>query len=333
MMHYLGIDVSKDKLDICWLKDPAQLKIKTKVLPNTPKGLQQLQQWLDKNLPDCPKQRHICMEATGIYHEAAAYFLHDCGYRVSVINPAHSRDFAKASGSIHKTDKADSMVLARYGAALQPAAWQPEAPEVRQLKALIARIEALQTDLQREQNRLEKALIVRTPLEVEQSIKQMIASLNEEIARLQGQRDDHIDRHPQLKQDIKLLRTIPGIGMQTAVRICALYRSRNFTSAAQMAAFVGLVPKMHESGQQRGRVMLSKKGSAVLRAALYLPAVVSKKYNPDIAAQYARLLQRQKTPMQALGAAMRKLVHICFGVLKHQTVYQSRQLEISATGA
>ncbi|WP_376986094.1 transposase [Conchiformibius kuhniae] len=187
--------------------------------------------------------------------------------------------------------------------------------------------------MQREQNRLEKALIVRTPLEVEQSIKQMIAGLNEEIARLQGQRDDHIDRHPQLKQDIKLLRTIPGIGMQTAVRICALYRSRNFTSAAQMAAFVGLVPKMHESGQQRGRVMLSKKGSAVLRAALYLPAVVSKKYNPDIAAQYARLLQRQKTPMQALGAAMRKLVHICFGVLKHQTVYQSRQLEISATGA
>ncbi|UOP05409.2 transposase [Conchiformibius kuhniae] len=186
--------------------------------------------------------------------------------------------------------------------------------------------------MQREQNRLEKALIVRTPLEVEQSIKQMIAGLNEEIARLQGQRDDHIDRHPQLKQDIKLLRTIPGIGMQTAVRICALYRSRNFTSAAQMAAFVGLVPKMHESGQQRGRVMLSKKGSAVLRAALYLPAVVSKKYNPDIAAQYARLLQRQKTPMQALGAAMRKLVHICFGVLKHQTVYQSRQLEISATG-
>nr|UOP04806.1 IS110 family transposase [Conchiformibius kuhniae] len=64
------------------------------------------------------------------------------------------------------------------------------------------------------------------------------------------------------------MRTIPGIGMQTAVRICALYRSRNFTSAAQMAAFVGLVPKMHESGQQRGRVMLSKKGSAVLRAVL-----------------------------------------------------------------
>ncbi|WP_376986073.1 transposase [Conchiformibius kuhniae] len=102
MMHYLGIDVSKDKLDICWLKDPAQLKIKTKVLPNTPKGLQQLQQWLDKNLPDCPKQRHICMEATGIYHEAAAYFLHDCGYRVSVINPAHSRDFAKARAAFTK---------------------------------------------------------------------------------------------------------------------------------------------------------------------------------------------------------------------------------------
>lgn len=332
MMHYLGIDVSKDKLDICWLKDPVRVTIKTKVLPNTPKGLQQLRQWLDKNLPASPAQCHICMEATGIYHEAAAYFLHDYGCRVSVLNPAHSRDFAKALGSVHKTDKADSMVLARYGAALQPAAWQPEAPEVRQLKALLARIDALQTDLQREQNRLEKALTARTPVEVEQSIRQMIANLNEAIARLQRQRDDHIDRHPQLKQDVKLLQSIPGIGMQTAVRMCALYRSRNFVSAAQMAAFVGLVPKMRESGQQRGRVMLSKKGSAALRAALYLPAVVSKKYNPDIAAQYARLLKRHKTPMQALGAAMRKLVHICFGVLKHQTVYQSRQLEVSATG-
>lgn len=324
MTHYIGIDVSKDKLDICWLKDSTRLKVKTKVLPNSPKGLQQLQQWLDKNLALPPAQRHICLEATGIYHEAAAYFLHDCGYRVSVLNPAHSRDFAKALGSVHKTDKADSMVLARYAAALQPAAWQPEAPEVRQLKALLCRIDALQTDLQREHNRLEKAQISHVPDIVDDSIGQMINKLQQEIRRLQQERDEHIDRHPQLKQDVQLLQSIPGVGKQTAVRISALYRSRNFVSAAQMAAFVGLVPRMRQSGQHKGRVLLSKKGSSVLRAALYLPAVVAKKYNPDIAAVYTRLLQRRKTPMQALGAAMRRLVHICFGVLKHQSVYRPR---------
>ena len=103
-----------------------------------------------------------------------------------------------------------------------------------------------------------------------------------------------------------------------------LYRSKSFTQASQMAAFLGLIPKMRESGKHKGKVMLSKKGNSKIRALLYMPAVVAKRYNPDIKAHCERLLAGGKTNRQAIGAAMRRLVHICFGVLKHQVVYQAQ---------
>ena len=101
-----------------------------------------------------------------------------------------------------------------------------------------------------------------------------------------------------------------------------VYHSKNFKKASEMAAFLGLIPKERASGTLKGKTTLSKAGSPHLRALLFLPAVVAKDHNPDIKAHYNRLLERGKTKMQAVGAAMRRLVHICFGVLKNQSVYQ-----------
>ena len=120
--------------------------------------------------------------------------------------------------------------------------------------------------------------------------------------------DDHIDGHPELKQDRDLLESIPGVGPKVSVRLMATLRSRLFDSARQAAAFVGLVPVPHESGSSvRGRPRLSKAGAPALRRRLYMAAVVSLRYNPDIAAQYHRLTARGQPKMSALAAAMRKL--------------------------
>lgn len=98
----------------------------------------------------------------------------------------------------------------------------------------------------------------------------------------------------------------------------AMMRSRDFTQASQCAAYVGLVPVQHESGKSvKGRPRLSKTGSAVIRSILYMAAVTAIQHNPDIKAQYQRLLTNGKCKMSAIGAAMRKLVHICFGVLNN----------------
>jgi transposase len=322
MKQYVGIDVAKEKIDCLWLKDPERLKVKTKVLSNDQTGFKALRAWLEKNITADLSRIHVIVEATGVYHEALAYALYEMGIEVSVINPAFVRDFAKGLGVRNKTDKKDSMVLARYGVMAQPRLWQPEAKEVRELKALLTRLGALQKDLQRELNRLEKAHVSQASQAVIESIQIMTRQLQEEVKRVEKQIDDHIDQHPQLKQDRDLLQSIPAVGKVLSREMLSVLHSRAFRRASEAAAFVGVTPKLWESGKLKGRTTLCKNGPGRLRAQLYMAAIVATQYNPDIRAQYQRLCAAGKTKMQALGAAMRKLVQICFGVLKHQSEYR-----------
>jgi len=322
-MIVIGIDVSKAKLDCAWIKDTVSGKVKNKVILNTGKGHQALMDWSTKQCKEPIDSIHFIMEATGIYHEAVAYALYQAGAKVSVVNPARIRDYAKSRGIQNKTDKKDSAVIARYGIKEQPALWKPEPEEIRTLKALISRLEAIEKDIQREKNRLEKAEISRVSEEVITSIQTILIELEHEKKRLENLINRHIDSHPPLKQDRELLESIPGIGPVVSRMMLSIIRSREFKSASQCAAFIGLVPRQYESGTSvRGRGRLTKTGNANVRAKLYMAAVVSIQHNEDIKRQYERLLKNNKVKMSALCAAMRKLVQICFGVLKHQQPYQ-----------
>lgn len=320
-MFYLGIDVSKSKLD-CVLFNPATGKQKAKALSNDVDGFKTLVAWLAKQNVAL-NEVHGIMEATGVYHEPAALWLTDTGMRLSVVNPAQLRDFARGMATRTKTDGVDSALLARYGALVQPEPWQAPAKEVREFKALLARLEALEGDVRREANRREKAKIAQAPTLVLESIDNHLAKLKEETDRLRQAIEGHIDRHPGLKEDQKRLLSIPAIGEKTANRMLALMHSRQFKTAEQLAAFLGLVPVEHQSGSSvQKRPRMAKNGDARTRAALYMAAIVATKYNPHVKALYTRLCAKGKSKMAALGAAMRKLVHLCFGVIKHQTCYQ-----------
>ena len=320
----IGIDVSKAKFDVTWLRDPVVLKIKSKMFDNNPAGFLLLIDWITHNIDQPVNNIHCVMEATGIYHEPLAFWLHDQGCKITIANPAHVKNFAKSLGAVHKTDKKDSFILARYGSVIKPDYWMPEAKNIRELKALLARLEALEEDLLREENRLEKTEFSESTPVVTESIRSMILHLRAERDKLDKDIDDHIDRHPDLKKDQELLLSIPAIGKVTSRLMLSVIRGKNFESAGQCAAFLGLIPRQQESGIFRGRTTLSKKGNPLVRAKLYMAAIVAGTYNPCIKAQKERLLKNGKTKMQALGAAMRKLVHICFGVLKHQTAYSQQ---------
>jgi len=318
----IGIDVSKAKLDVAWVRSVETGKLKTKVFENTPKGHQNVVDWVEKNAQVTAEQMHFVMEATGVYYEALAYSLVSAGVKVSVVNPAWARDYARSLGTRSKTDKKDSVAIARYGMTHDLKLWQPEAPEVRELKALLARLQAVEKDIQRELNRLEKAQISATSEHVIVSIEGVLETLRAEKQRLEDLIKQHFDQHPGLKKDVTLLETIPGIGEVLSRLMTSVIRSRDFKTAAECAAYTGLVPIHHESGSSvRGKPMLSKAGNPLIRAKLYMGAVVAIRYNPDVRALYERLLRKGKSKMVALCAAMRKLVHICFGVLKHQKPY------------
>lgn len=322
MKYFVGVDVSKNKLDCLWLRDPESTKVKTKVFPNTPKGHAQLGQWLIKNTRANPEQLLVVMEATNVYHEALAYHLYEIGVQVSVMNPARVKHFAKGLGVLQKTDKKDSCILARFGHKNSPDLWEPEPVEIRQLKAMLGRLEALNSDLQRENNRLETAEITQASEIVVESLEKMIREIQAEKKRVEKQIDDHIDSNPQLKKDRQFLESIQGVGPIVSRVMLSVIHSKKFRKASAVSAYLGVIPRIQESGKLKGRSCLSKQGPANIRAKLYMAAIVATQYNPDIQAQYSRLLKNGKTKMQALGAAMRKLVQICFGVIKHQSEYQ-----------
>ena len=153
----------------------------------------------------------------------------------------------------------------------------------------------------------------------------MIKHLEDEIALLDLAIEAHIRAHPDLERDRRLLQSVKGIGQVMSAQLLPVFRQGRFQSAPQAAAYLGLAPVEHQSGSSiKGRARLSKAGNAMIRAKLYMAAISAAHFNPDVKALYDRLLAKGKSKMSALGACMRKLIHICFGVLKHQTPFSPR---------
>jgi transposase len=304
---FLGIDVSKGKLD-CALALGA--KFRNKVFGNGPAGFAELLAWLNKHAPGSV---HACMEATGIYWEAVAQYLADAGCTVSVINPALARAHGQSLGLRSKTDAVDARVLADFCREKQPAMWTPPPPAERQLRALVLRYQALVDMQTQEKNR---AQVVRD--EVRDSVDTHLAWLAQELARIEKAIADHLDDDPDLRNKRNLLDSIPGLGERTIAVLLAYGLSRErFAHARQFVAFAGLNPRLHESGSSvRAKPRLSKIGHAALRCALYMPAVVAL-YRTAWGKRFRQRLAANGKPAKVIiGAMMRKLAQVAFGVIR-----------------
>lgn len=304
----LGIDISKAKFDVA-LMVADKIK-KTHVFENTPDGFKALSNWL---LKQGFTTVAACMEATGCYGDALATYLYDQGFIVSVVNPAQIKSFSGAQLKRAKTDEADAKLIAEFYQKVCPTHWTPPPLHVRELQALVQRLFSLAQIEGQEQNRMDTAAAVIRP-----SIATVLATIKAEIKSVEALIHGHIDRHPDLKDQSGLLESIPGIGKATIARLLAFIGDvQRFEHAKALAAFVGLNPTVHQSGSSvRGKPHLSKKGNSLLRRALYMPAIVARRYNPVIKEFADRLKKAGKPNMVIIGAVMRKLIHIIYGVLK-----------------
>jgi transposase len=305
----LGMDVAKETLDVALLNGERMM---TKQFENHEAGHRQLATWLVKQGAG---GAHVCLEATGQYGDRVAEYLFEEGFGVSVVNPARIKYYANSKLRRNKTDKADAQLIAEYCLREKPALWTPPPASFKDLQALIRHLDDLQVMRGQETNRLASG--VHTPVVVEQ-LKALIAFLDGQISQTKQAIQSQIDSFPELKHAQDLLASIPGIGRLTAAKLLGEIRNiLNFENARQLAAYAGLTPRNFISGTSVHRKSrLSKTGNSNLRKILFLPAVSAKRWNPIIHRFCDRLSLAGLTPMQIVGAAMRKLLHLAYGVLK-----------------
>lgn len=318
--HVIGIDVSKQKLQASLLLAPDLSKPRQKSVANNQHGYKELRDWAARQSKGQGRIRYV-MEATGIYHIAFALFLFERGEEVYVVNPAQVKSYAHSQGSRTKTDEKDSAIIAHFGVKPPRNAkpFSPPPPEYHELRGLLARLEQIDKMIRQEKNRLE----ARPTTAAAQSIREHIEYLERERDDILRRMRKLVDEHPGLAEEVSHLESIPGVGSLSAYRLASMLEGgERFASARKFSAFLGLSPKAAESGTSvRKKPRLSKVGDAELRKALYLPALAASRYNPDVKALYDRLVAAGRPKMCALGAAMRKLAHIAFGVVKHRTAY------------
>lgn len=314
MKSILGIDLAKKSFDATLLKPNGDSYHQQ--FANNPSGYEQLQQWLVKHGVE---QLHACMEATNIYWEGVAEFLVDQGYQVSVVNPAQIKGFAQSRLQRNKTDKQDSWVITLFCAQTEPKLWQPPSVAQRQLRAWVRHRDSLVKTRTQQLNRLDSSSdeLVRA------SLQSLIESLDQQLGQIQEQIDQLIAQTPELQAAYLLLLSIKGFGPVTVIKLLAeFYDLASYRSARAAAADAGVTPAQHLSGSSvRRPARMSKIGKASVRGALYWPAITAITHNPCVKALAQRLQARGKSKQVIRGAAMRKLMHLAYGVLKHQTPF------------
>lgn len=324
-MDILGIDLAKLTFDATLLTTTGAQHYHA--FPNTPEGFEALRTWLTEH---AVTELHACMEATNIYWDALATWLHAQGFTVSVVNPARIKGYAMATMQRNKTDKLDSAVIASFCATHHPSAWQPLSDAQRRLRALTRhRDDLLQTRLQ-QQNRLRDT----TDTLVRESLQTVLDTIATQLEAVERSIKEHLAAHAELRTNLELLTAIVGIGVVTAAKLLAEFADlEQYETAKAAAADAGLTPSHFESGTSvRKRARLSKIGKAGIRAALYWPAITAMTRCPAFKAFAERLAARGKPKKVIICAVMRKLVHIIYGVLKHRTPYDPAKV-LGRTGA
>jgi transposase len=264
------------------------------------------------------------MEATGVYHEALAYFLHENGYRVAIELPNKIKAFAKSLNQQSKTDQVDAEVIARLAIERELRAWVPPTRTMRQLKSLTRQVQAITEARTVAKNQLHAAQHGAYPLKnVLKRYQQIIALYDKQIATIEREIERLRTKDQPLNELLELLVSIPGVGVKTAAIITAetggfqLFETRN-----QLIKYAGMDIKEKQSGTSiRGKSKMSKVGNARIRRALHMPSLQYVNDEGIFGQLYQRVLDRTGIKLKALVAVQRKLLIVMYAIIKNRMPY------------
>lgn len=301
----IGVDISKDHLDAHRMSDGASCRF-----VNDKAGQTAFIAWIGE--PEAVHGARIVYEPTGPYHRAFERRLADAGCALVKVNPRQARRFAEATGRLAKTDRLDAAMLARMGALLELEARPVRSPVLSDLKDLHMAREALVKNRTAARNRaknLTLPILKRHNAEQLRQIERQIAALENYIMAL-------IKAEPELARRFDILVSIPGVSAITAFALIIDMPELGTLGNAQAASLAGLAPIARQSGQWIGRSFI-RGGRANVRHALYMPALVAMRFNPQLKAKYDQLIAAGKPAKKAITAIMRKLVVLANALLRN----------------
>jgi transposase len=304
---YVGIDVSKAKLDVLMNTKSPVLQV-----TNDLDGLKSLV----KHLPTPRKKTLVVLEASGGYEKYAANHLRQKGFDVAVVNAKRVRDFAKASGQLAKTDGIDAKVIMEFAKAFTPVAQPlPSVAEEKRLDGLNRRAQLVNM-IGREKQHLEQ-----TSDPYKKCIKKHIAFLEKELSSLEELIEEQFNQDPILKEKMERLDAIKGVGKITAMNVLTHMPELGSLSNKAVSALAGVAPYNRDSGQMKGKREIWG-GRSSVRAALYMASLSAIRSNAAIRDFYQQLIARGKLKKVALVACMRKLIITMNAMMRNDTVWE-----------
>ncbi len=302
----VGVDVAKSTLDVA-VTDSGE----TRQFTNDDEGISQAVRYIGGVKP-----AGIILEATGHLEMPLAAALQAGRLPVAVINPRQVRDFARATGTLAKTDTIDARILALFGTRVKPEIRPLPDEKTREMRNLLTRRRQLIEMLTAEHNRLSQA-----GDDIHPSIEVHIKWLEEALSEINDDLDRRIRLSPSWLEKDNLLKSVPGVGKVVSSSLLIELPELGRLNRRKIAALVGVAPLNRDSGTMRGRRTVWG-GRAKLRAVMYMAALVASRHNPIIAAFYQRLLDAGKAKKVALVACMRKLLTILNAMMRTMTVWQ-----------
>jgi len=303
----VGIDVSKDRLDVA-VRPSGEVF----VAERNAAGLELLVARLRELSP-----RIVALEATGGFETVVAATLGAAGLPIVIVNPAQIRDFAKAIGQRAKTDPIDAAVIAHFAEATKPEPRPLPDQATRLLADLVARRRQIIEMIVAERQRERRITIPR----LKKSILRLLKALEKELATVDTDIDDAVRGSPAWREMEDLLASVPGVGPAIARTLIAELPELGQLGRKEIAALAGLAPFTRQSGQWRGRSFIGG-GRKTVRSAVFMGAMVAKKYNPVLKAFFDRLVAAGKPKMVALIAVARKLLTILNAILRDRRPWQ-----------
>ena len=323
----VGIDISKSSFaaSLCVTSDDGVLGYRdVSNFRNEKTGFNQLMRWVRKHQEkDVPLV--FLMEATGVYYESLAHRLHKIGQQVHVVLPNTSKHYFSSLNIKTKTDKVDAKVLSRFGVERRHKLWQPpsrELLELRNLTRYYVQLQEQKTAINNIKHSKEESFKVQSF--ILQSNKKLITQIDKQITQCKLKIEQLIANSQELKRKVDIILSIKGVGIITVATIIAetlgFVQVRNIK---QLVSYAGYDVVQRESGTSvKGRTRISKKGNRYIRNALYFPAMVACRYNPNLKEVYRRINQNKPSKMIGQVAIQRKLLVLIYTLWKNETEFQ-----------